>query len=90
MSSTLNKFNSIYMPAIIIISSGNGLRNEVCHRNQPFKTKLSLYKPLLHFYSCLQLYINNKMKHLVIQVDVVHMDIIHISRLLKEELAWAL
>ena len=49
------------MAAIVGIDSGSGLRIEVRYRNQPNKSKLVLYKSLLHFYS--QLYIvSNKAK----------------------------
>ena len=59
----LNKFYSICMAAILSIVTRHGLRIEVHHRNQPNKSKLALYKPLLHFYSHLkQLYISNKME----------------------------
>ena len=52
------------MAAIVGIISRRGLTIEVCCRNQPNKSKLALYKPLLHFYSHLkQLYINNKTEH---------------------------
>ena len=38
-----------------------GLRIEVCHRNQPNKSKLAQHKPLLSLWVCLnQLYISNK------------------------------
>ena len=43
----LNKGYSFYMAAIVVISGGHGLRIEVCHRSQPNKSKLSLYKVLL-------------------------------------------
>ena len=52
------------MAAIVSINSRRGLRIEACRRNQSNKSKLALYKSLLHFYSHLkQLYISNKMKH---------------------------
>ena len=57
----LNKFYSFCMAAIVGIISRHGLRNESRHRNQPNKSKLALYKPLLHFYSHVkQLYTSNK------------------------------
>ena len=60
----LSKFYSFCMAAIIGIVSSHGLRFEACCRNQPNKSKLAVYKPLLHFYSHLkQLYISNKMEH---------------------------
>ena len=49
------------MAAIVDIVGRRGLRIEVCRRNQPDKSKLALYKPLLHLYSHLkQPYISNK------------------------------
>ena len=49
------------MAAIVGIDSRRGLRIEAHCRNQSNKSKLALYKPLLHFYSHLkQLYISNK------------------------------
>ena len=49
------------MAAIVSIVSRRDLRNEMCCRNQPNKSKLALYKPLLDFYSHLkQLYMSNK------------------------------
>ena len=45
----LNKFHSFCMTAIVGIDSMHGLRTEARHRNQPSKSKLELYKPLLHF-----------------------------------------
>ena len=60
----LNKFYSFCMTAIASIDSRRGLRIEACHRNQPNKSKLALYKPLLHFYSDLkQLYTSKKTEH---------------------------
>ena len=51
------------MVAIVRIVSRRGLRIEARHRNQPNKSKLALYKPLLRLYSHLkQLYISNKTK----------------------------
>ena len=52
------------MAAIVDIVSRRGLRIGVRHRNQPNKSKLVLYKPLLRLYSHLkQPYISNKTKH---------------------------
>ena len=45
----LNKFYSFYMGSIVIIDDGRGLKVEVCHINQPNKSKLLLYKLLLSF-----------------------------------------
>ena len=52
------------MAAIVGIISRHGLNIEAHHRKQPNISKLSLYKPLLHFYNHLkQLYLSNKIKH---------------------------
>ena len=49
------------MAAIVDIVSRCGFRIEAHHRNQPNKSKLALYKPLLCLYSHLnQPYISNK------------------------------
>ena len=49
------------MGAIVGIDSRRGHRIEACHRNQPNKCKLALYKPLRHFCNHLkQLYISKK------------------------------
>ena len=51
------------MAAIVDIVSRHGLRIEARRRNQPNKSKLALYKPLLRLYSHLkQPYISNKTK----------------------------
>ena len=51
------------MAAIVGIISRRGLRIEMRHRNQPNKSKLALYKPLIRLYSHLkQPYISNKAK----------------------------
>ena len=51
------------MAAIFGIVSRRGLRIEARRRNQPNKSKLVLYKPLLRLYSYLkQPYIRNKTK----------------------------
>ena len=42
------------MAAIVGIVSRHGLRIEACHRNQPNKSKLVLYKSLLCLYSHLK------------------------------------
>ena len=54
------------MAAIVGIVIRCGLTIESSHRNQPNRSKLALYKPLLHFYSKLkQLYINTKIEHFI-------------------------
>ena len=51
------------MAAIVDIVSRRGLRIGARRRNQPNKSKLALYKPLLRLYSHLkQPYISNKTK----------------------------
>ena len=51
------------MGAIVNIISRRGLGIEARRRNQPNKSKLTLYKPLLRLYSHLKLpHISNKMK----------------------------
>ena len=51
------------MAAVVDIVSRRGLRIGAHHRNQPNKSKLVLYKPLLRLYSHLkQPYISNKTK----------------------------
>ena len=77
------------MAALVGIDSRCVLRIEVRHRNQPYKNKLALYKPLLHFYSHLkQPYEITRRSTSVIKVYEACVDV-HISRRLKEELAWA-
>ena len=52
------------MTGIVDVVSRCGLAIEARCRKQPNKTKLTLYKPLLHFYNHVkQLYISNKKKH---------------------------
>ena len=51
------------MAAIVGIVSRRGLRIGALHRNQANKSKLVLYKPLLHLHSHLkQQYISNRTK----------------------------
>ena len=74
------------MAAIVSIASRHGLRIEMCCRNQ---SKLALYNPLLCLYSLLkQPYISNKTKHFSYK-GRCGVRGVHISRHLKEELAWA-
>ena len=59
----LIKFYSFYMITIVNINIGYGLIIEVHHRNQPCKSNLLLYKPLICFSSHLkQTYISNNME----------------------------
>ena len=77
------------MTAIVGIVSRRGLRSEARRRNQPNKSKLALYKPLIRLYSHLkQLPISNKMKRFSYKGGCgVHGS----SRIeaFKEKLAWA-
>ena len=58
----LNNFYSFYvhtyMAAVISIFSRCGLSTDACHKNQPNKSKLSLYKQLLSTNNLKQLYIH--------------------------------
>ena len=77
------------MAAIVGIVSRRGLRIEVHHKNQPNKSKLLLYKPLLCLYSHLkQPYISNKTKRFSHKGGWVCVGV-HVSKRLEEELAWA-
>ena len=66
------------MATVVGITSRRGITID-----QPNKSKLVLYKPLLHFNS--QLLSSDKMRHFSCEGGCG----IHISRHLKEELAWA-
>ena len=79
------------MEAIVSINSKHGLRIEVSRRNQPNKSKLAMYKPLLHLYSHLkQLYISNKIECFSYKGRCVMCGCLcHVLRSLKEKLAWA-
>ena len=77
------------MAAIVSIISRRGLRIEACHRNQPNKSKLALYNPLLHLYSHLkQLYTSNKTKRFSYKGGCGGHGRPHIDAF-KKELAWA-
>ena len=77
------------MAAIVGIISRRGLRIEGRRRNQPNKSKLSLYKPLLCLCSHLkQPYISNKTKRFSHKGVWVCVDV-HVSKRLEEELVWA-
>ena len=57
----LNKFYSFCVAALVGIISRCALAIEACCSNQPNKSKLALFKPLIHFYIYLkQLNISNK------------------------------
>ena len=78
------------MAAIIGAISKHGLRIDAHSRNQCDKSKLALYKPSIHFNSCLKwLYISNKMERFRYKSGVVYMSVIYILRHLKGELTWA-
>ena len=72
------------MADVIVIGDGHGLRIEVCHRNQPKKSKLLLYKLL--FSLNIDYTQATRWSALVIKVSVVCMGV-HVSLCLKEELA---
>ena len=61
----LNKFYSCYIATTVSIISRHGLIIDVRHRNQPNKSKLVLYKPLLPLQLSFnkQMCISNKMEH---------------------------
>ena len=60
----LNNLSIFGMTGIVVVVSRCGLAIEARCRKQPNKTKLALYKPLLHLYNHLkQLYISNKTWH---------------------------
>ena len=66
----LSKGCSFYVAGVIIISSGCALRIEA-HKNQPNKSKPSLYKPLLPlltFFLSSCTYTSNKVEHFSIKV----------------------
>ena len=42
------------MAAVVDIASRHGLSIDVRRANQPNKSKLSFYKPIIHIYNCLQ------------------------------------
>ena len=86
----LNKYYSFCMAAIVgIVSRRRGLRIEARRRNQPNKSKLALYKPLLRLYSHLkQPPISNKTKRFSYKGGCGGRGRSRIEAL-KEELAWA-
>ena len=75
-----------FLAALISIVSKCSLRTEVCHKNQPYNTKLVLYTLILSLYNHFkQLYISNKTEHFSYKGGFG----MCLSRHLKE-LAWAL
>ena len=86
----LNKFYDFYMTATANIVSRCGLTIDACYSNQPYKSKLALRKPWIHFNRHLkQLYIIvTRWNASVIKVGVAYVGV-HILRYLKEELVWA-
>ena len=70
---------------IISINSRHDLVIEACRRNQPNKSKLALYNPLLSLQQLIkQLYISNKTGHFSYSggCDVTHIEVC------KKALAW--
>ena len=43
----VNKLYSFYVATVVSIINGRGFSIDTCHKNQPNKCKLSLYKPLI-------------------------------------------
>ena len=79
----LHKYYRFYMAAIVGIVSRRDFTIEARYRNQGNRSTLVLYN---YVNGCLkQLYISNKTEHFSYKVDVVW----HVSKHLKEELAWA-
>ena len=80
----LNKFYCFYMAAVFGIVSRRGLCFYACHINQINRSKLALYKPLIHIYSRLK-------QFLVIKMGLVVRALLHCIciDIFKEELAWA-
>ena len=76
----------LFMVAIVGNVSRNGPTIEVHRRNQPNKSKLVLYVSAITF-TLKQLYVSNKRNTSVTKVGVVYVDVVHVSRYLKEELA---
>ena len=75
------------MLAIVSMLVGVALALCVCRRNQPNRSKLVLYKLLIHFNCCLQqLYLSNKTVRFSLKVGLAYVSI-HVSRHLKLELA---
>ena len=65
------------MAAVVGIVSRRGLTIEACHKNQPNKSKLALYKPLHPLQQ--QVYISNKIEYTsVIEVSTVYVGVVHI------------
>ena len=75
------------MAAVIIISDGCGLRVEAHRINQPNKSKLPPYKPLLSLFK--QLYTRNKTEHFNYKGGCSMHGRLHIETL-KEELTYAI
>ena len=81
----LNKFYGFSLAAVVDIVSGRDVSIYTRRRIYPNKSKLALYKPLLHYnYHFKQLQLSNKT---VLKVGVVYVDV-RISSHLKEEQAW--
>ena len=78
----LNKFYNFYTAAVVVSLIDMTLELKT-HKNQPEKTKLVLYKPLLRFKRHLKQLISDKMAHFSCKDGCG----ICVSRCLKEELA---
>ena len=78
------------MATVVIVVNGRGLSIVTRRRNSPTKSKLALYKALIHCNSHQkQLYSSNKTERLSYKVGVAYVNVC-LLRLLKEELAWAI
>ena len=71
------------MAAVVDIDNGHGLSIYRRHGNYPDKSKLALYKPLLHCSN----HFKPRQSASVLKVGMVDIDV-HILSHLKEELAW--
>ena len=73
------------MAAVVGTISRHGLSIDAHHGNQPNKSKLALYKPLIQFSSGLKwLYISNKLKHFSYLVPVNMLEYFRNNREQKE------
>ena len=66
----LNKFHSFHVVAVVNIISRRGLSIDA-HRNQPDKTKLTLYKAFIHINNSCGYICNKKMDVMCVAVCVL-------------------
>ena len=79
----VKKVLHFYIPAVVIIDSRGDVRIEAHHRTQPWSYHFT-YKPLLSLNN--QLYMVLRQSASVIEVGVVYVGVVHVTRLLIEEL----